>query len=206
MRYVWKQKQLSSWNQRDVCGGFNASTFSLLRSTEFLNPLAGNGAKWKIGPNMNIGRYGHTCTGLSGAMYCMGGSTFTGPILSSVEKLDPAKSEWEIVASMNVRRTYCVAQAWSNKIVVAGGLSYAENDDSDVYSLEVYDPKMNEWTVVVNTPRVLVLGYYGARAEQHAHLNRQKYFVHHLSGLCIRPPPLRCVAGACQLYRPGWRY
>lgn len=65
--------------------------------------------------------------------------------LSSVERYDPAKNQWETVAPMNVERTQHNCCAMNGAIFVVGGCDGYMNWYT---SVEKYDEQIDKWTIV----------------------------------------------------------
>lgn len=61
----------------------------------------------------------------------------------SVERYDPSKDSWEMVASMADKRIHFGAGVMLGFIFVVGG----HNGVSHLSSIERYDPHQNQWTV-----------------------------------------------------------
>ena len=89
-----------------------------------------------------------------GYIYAIGGQSepptdvCTSATLKSVEKYDPARKEWALVASMNFGRACHSACVMNDRIYVVGGLD--ENNDV-VTQIECYDPLFNVWTIDEDT-------------------------------------------------------
>lgn len=64
-------------------------------------------------------------------------------LLSSVERYDPAKDSWEMVAPMADKRINFGVSVMLGFIFVVGG----HNGVSHLSSIERYDPHQNQWTV-----------------------------------------------------------
>lgn len=82
-------------------------------------------------------------SGLNGKLYAAGGYD-SAQFLSSVERYDPIKNEWEYVASMNVKRSRMALVTCNTKLYAIGGYDGTMN----LSSVEMYDPDKNQWTLV----------------------------------------------------------
>lgn len=78
---------------------------------------------------------------LDGMLYAIGGY---GPAhMNSVERYDPSKDSWEMVAPMADKRIHFGVGVMLGFIFVVGG----HNGVSHLSSIERYDPHQNQWTV-----------------------------------------------------------
>lgn len=62
---------------------------------------------------------------------------------------DTEKKSWETIKSMNLGRQHVAATVLNGNIYIAGG--FQEGDGVKPNSVELYDPKTNEWTNVAPT-------------------------------------------------------
>ena len=66
--------------------------------------------------------------------------------VSTTERFDPGKDEWEEVASVNEERVACFGTSMKGKIYIAGGRQYPNQEL--ISTCEVYDPTRNEWQLM----------------------------------------------------------
>lgn len=99
---------------------------------------------WKESTPLSTARKDFSLCGINNALYALGGYTLTGEtLLSIVEKFEADVEKWVEVRSMLVARANLSSCVVENKIFVAGG---GDN------SIEVYDPRVDEWTPLVGAP------------------------------------------------------
>ncbi|PIO72381.1 kelch repeat protein [Teladorsagia circumcincta] len=82
-------------------------------------------------------------------IYAVGGVNDSNSPLSSAEKYDPRNNEWILLPAMNSKRYsekewFCLQLALAavdEKLYAVGGI----NDTTEHDTVEVFDPKENEW-------------------------------------------------------------
>jgi hypothetical protein len=93
---------------------------------------------------MNIGRIRAATAVLDGYLYVLGGLDGAKP-LSAVERYDPRKQTWEVLAPMEKPRYACSAIVKEGKIYALGG----ELTETGVQaSIERYDPEAETWELM----------------------------------------------------------
>ncbi|XGW14736.1 hypothetical protein V3C99_000756, partial [Haemonchus contortus] len=93
--------------------------------------------RWEEVCPMLTRRWGHGSAVLHGELYVAGGAKEVLEELSSAEKYDLRNNKWFSVADMSCSRVGLGLAAVNGKLYAIGGL----NDDS----VEVFDPKRNQW-------------------------------------------------------------
>lgn len=64
--------------------------------------------------------------------------------MSSGERYDPQRNQWEMIPSMHIQRSDACAAALHDKIYIVGGFNGRE-----IYnSAEVFDVEANQWTYI----------------------------------------------------------
>merc|ERR1739844_335695 len=81
---------------------------------------------------------------LNGFLYAIGGSDGQCP-LNSVERYDPQKNTWTLMAPMSTRRKHLGSQVYNNMIYAVGG----RDDCTELSSAERYNPATNTWAPIV---------------------------------------------------------
>lgn len=101
-----------------VCGGINLGwlVYSAYNVVESFNPTAG---KWIQRPSMREGRISAAASVLGGMLFVVGGRTES-TALSSVERLDPSRGEWEMVAPLPNPCSRPTATNYGGKLYVLG--------------------------------------------------------------------------------------
>ena len=133
-----------------LVGGYyfseNNSQIFFLDSCEIYNIIPG---KWTVTSPLNAVRAYHTATKLlNGNVLITGGNNQTKQ-LRSCELYDVQSGTWSFVDSLHEARMYHSSILLPNgKVLVAGGKNYDYPQDPWLKSCEVYDPVLNEWTLV----------------------------------------------------------
>ncbi|XP_067643206.1 kelch-like protein 5 isoform X1 [Eurosta solidaginis] len=96
--------------------------------------------RFKQLPSMNLPRSSHCVAILNEKIYAIGGCSAKGVTLRSVEMYSVLNG-WKSVSNMITPRYDACAVAFNHKIYVMGG-----NNESDLKSVECYDPIKNCWT------------------------------------------------------------
>ena len=79
-------------------------------------------------------------------------SVCTGNKLKTVERYDPQKDEWEMVANMGTKRWGAGVAVMENRLWVIGGMNGAER--GALPTLEVYDPHVDKWEEINPGPKL----------------------------------------------------
>jgi N-acetylneuraminic acid mutarotase len=79
-------------------------------------------------------------------------SVCTGNKLKTVERYDPQKDEWEMVANMGTKRWGAGVAVMENRLWVIGGMNGAER--GALPTLEVYDPQVDKWEEINPGPKL----------------------------------------------------
>ena len=118
-----------------------------LDSCEIYDPIPG---KWTVTGPLNAVRENHTATKLlNGNVLVTGGANNQAKELRSCELYDVQSGTWSFVDSLNEARMYHSSILLPNgKVLVAGGEDYDSPQGPWLKSCEVYDPELNEWTLV----------------------------------------------------------
>jgi hypothetical protein len=80
-------------------------------------------------------------------LYAVGGSDEYGNPLSSVERYDEAKEQWEVIASMGSARYGVGVCVLGSRLYAVGG---EEEDDNSLSSVERYDEAKDQWEEVAS--------------------------------------------------------
>ena len=78
------------------------------------------------------------------SLYAIGGADGQCP-LNSVERYDPQKNTWTLMAPMSTRRKHLGSQVFNNMIYAVGG----RDDCTELSSAERYNPATNTWSPIV---------------------------------------------------------
>ena len=78
------------------------------------------------------------------SLYAIGGSDGQCP-LNSVERYDPQKNTWTLMAPMSTRRKHLGSQVFNSMIYAVGG----RDDCTELSSAERYNPATNTWAPIV---------------------------------------------------------
>ena len=89
-------------------------------------------------------RLGVAVAVLHGYLYAIGGSDGQNP-LNSVERYDPQKNTWTVMAPMSTRRKHLGCAVYNNMIYAVGG----RDDCTELSSAERYNPATNTWSPIV---------------------------------------------------------
>ena len=125
--------------------GFNAESEELA-TVEMYDPVTDT---WTQKADMPTPKKTMTCV-VNGKIYAIGGWSTTNekPHLETVEVYDPAIDTWTKAQSMNCARCSAAIGVVNGKIYAIGGLgSPPIQEQSDLYlsSVEVFNPKTNQW-------------------------------------------------------------
>ena len=104
---------------------------------------------WEYLPSMITARHNFPLLYLDRCIYAVGGEDEHEKKMTSVERYNMAKKEWESVASLPERFTMSCATVYQDKILVKGD-SYDPHPDFDYMvsvKILVYDPSKNEWKI-----------------------------------------------------------
>lgn len=85
---------------------------------------------------------------LDGQLYAIGGCVWgsaEGELMSSVERYDPEREEWRLVAPMGTPRCDCACAVLDEFLYVLGGIG---NDGLALASVERFDARRQEWEEV----------------------------------------------------------
>uniref|UniRef100_UPI003467EE73 SAKe6DEref n=1 Tax=synthetic construct TaxID=32630 RepID=UPI003467EE73 len=138
-------------------GGYDGSPdgHTHLNSVEAYDPERD---EWHLVAPMNTRRSGVGVAVLNGHIYAVGG--FDGSPdgtdhLNSVERYDPERDEWRLVAPMNTRRSGVGVAVLNGHIYAVGGYDGSPDGHTHLNSVEAYDPERDEWHLVapMNTRR-----------------------------------------------------
>ena len=94
---------------------------------------------------------GSAACSLNGYLYMIGGFHARTEDTNKVERYDPAKDEWEAVASLNESRFMPGVAVIEGAIHVFGGAN-TELREGFWDTIERYDSEANQWLVVANMP------------------------------------------------------
>ena len=109
--------------------------------------------EWQLIGSMKVRRCHHKAVYLNGKVIVSGGWTKSGIEMNSTEIFDPHHTRVKsiLVGNLNVPRYMhgmgIIVKNGTRKIIVFGGLS-GENNPKDLDSIEEWDPKKREWTLV----------------------------------------------------------
>jgi hypothetical protein len=121
-----------------IAGGFSGSggEGSPYKSTELFDPRSGS---FEPGPEMSIGRSGHTATLLkNGKVLIVGGWTGRYRLRNSAEIYDPATNSFAPTGNLIVERAGSTATLLPDgRVLIAGG---EDRDENKLNSAEIYDP------------------------------------------------------------------
>ena len=93
--------------------------------------------------SVKISLYGMTHSPLGGKIYALGG--YNGRTrMSSGERYEPQRNQWEMIPPMHRQRSDASAAALQNKIYIVGGFSGREV----LNSAEVFDVETNQWSYI----------------------------------------------------------
>jgi N-acetylneuraminic acid mutarotase len=141
---VWHASTLLPNGQVLVDGGYNGTT--VVSSAELYNPAADS---WSYTTNsMNCPRIYHTSTLLpNGFVLIAGGEpAVASNYTNSAELYNPATGEWSYTGSMNTARALHTATLLpSGYVLVTGGVVGDPDEDSSLYSVELYNPFTGTW-------------------------------------------------------------
>ena len=120
-------------------------------------------------------------------LYAVGGSAgVVGNNLSSVERYDEEKDEWEAVADMSTARSGAGACVLGGRLYAVGG---CDDGDHNLSSVERYDEEKDKWEVVadlstarcgagaveevfsINALKMVILGFLGVDQKQWVRLS-----------------------------------
>nr|CDJ98520.1 BTB Kelch-associated and Kelch repeat type 1 domain containing protein [Haemonchus contortus] len=118
-----------------VCG---RDPFNVLDTIDRFDPRIG---KWEKACPMLTPRKGHGSAVLNSQLYVVGGTNEKSIDLSSAEKYDLRAEKWTSVASMSWCRNGLGLAAVNGKLYAIGG----KNGSVVHNSVEVFDPKTNQW-------------------------------------------------------------
>ena len=124
-------------------GGENAG--HAINTTQIYNTLTDS---WTTGANMTVARRElGVAKAADGIIYAMGGNN--GSTLSSVESYNPSTNTWTTKAPMPTPKVeFGVTLGPDKKIyVIGGGTSYGNNNPPFFDTVEIYDPKVNTWSI-----------------------------------------------------------
>ncbi len=108
--------------------------------------------QWQYRSSMPTARQGMAAAALNGNIYVIGGAQTGHNALNIVEAYDVQHDSWQTgIAPLNNARTSAAAVALQNKIYLFGG----RNHHNLISTVEVYDPAVNQWSIVsqIPTPR-----------------------------------------------------
>jgi hypothetical protein len=127
-----------------ISGGWNGGSINYY-GTQIYDATS---QSFSDGPDMSVGRSGHTSTQLNdGRILLVGGYSSAGGNTTIVEIFDPATETISQVASLQTGRSYHTATLLNDgRVLVAGGF----NPDAgfQINSCEIYDPMLDTWTTV----------------------------------------------------------
>lgn len=101
-------------------------------------------------------RYNHAVAALDGVLYAAGGGASCSPKSNTLECYDPERNVWTRRAPMIRKRTnlYLTVCDWFLYAIGGSAFNYSKYALADCCNtIERYDPKTNEWTMV-SWPRV----------------------------------------------------
>lgn len=108
--------------------------------------------KWTTKSSMSVPRAQFETTVMNGKIYVMGGNS-DNRVLSSVEEYNPKTNEWIKKAPMAIPRIGFQAQSISGKIYAIGGYNSGDGStNTELSSVEEYDPKSNRWVAKKSMP------------------------------------------------------
>jgi N-acetylneuraminic acid mutarotase len=89
---------------------------------------------------------------VDGIIYVMGGGGVVSPATAAVEAYDPKTDRWTTKTAMPVPRCVHAACALNGLIYAIGGAIVVGGSPVLVSTVEVYDPKQDQWTQKANLP------------------------------------------------------
>ena len=98
---------------------------------------------------------GFLATGVvDGKLYALGGSSSTDDdnAIATVEMYDPATNTWAAVAPMPTARSNLAAGVMDGKLYAVGGYYTDDETDTNLSTVEVYDPAANTWATAAPMP------------------------------------------------------
>lgn len=124
-------------------------------SVQVLDRTAGS---WKDRASLPAPVVGGGSAVLDGMIYVAGGEDGSGRPSPAVYRYDVAADEWTTVAPMRVARSRHAVVAFDGKLFAIGGNEPADvigatrKSALAVYTIEVFDPAANEWTIRAQLP------------------------------------------------------
>ncbi|MGQ5524715.1 Kelch repeat-containing protein [Chitinimonas sp. PSY-7] len=118
-----------------VVGGYDG--INALSSVEKMSLKTG---EWSNATAMSLARWNMAVAVVDGKIYAIGGND-----LKSSEVYDPATDKWSILPDMSQIRKGATAQTYKGHIYVFGG---SGNDGKALDSIETFDLKKNQWTIL----------------------------------------------------------
>jgi N-acetylneuraminic acid mutarotase len=119
-----------------LIGGWNASNQNINQVLCF-DPST---SQWIAKATMPTARHGAKLVWFENRIWVIGGND--GSPTDKVESYDPTTDAWQTEASLNGIRVWLVAWVSNGRIYAGGG----HGGSSHLNSLEVYDPKIKQWT------------------------------------------------------------
>jgi len=129
-------------------GSSNGGNVNLSDSQDaILLAMKNEGGGWIKKADMSSGR-GHLSTiAVNGRIYAIGGTTYSGIGISTVEEYDPVTDKWTKKSDMSGGRRGLSTCVINGKIYAIGGWNKVPFP-----TVEEYDPVANEWTKKANMP------------------------------------------------------
>ncbi|RKU06877.1 hypothetical protein C6503_25300 [Candidatus Poribacteria bacterium] len=126
----------------------------LLPTIEMYDPVTDT---WTQKADMPVPRSSNSTCIVDGKIYIIGGSAANRKqwCLNTVDVYDPATDTWAKAKSMNHARGGASVSVVNGKIYVMGGLGWPYIPDHGgpvLSSVEVFDPKNNQWTEITEMP------------------------------------------------------
>jgi len=117
------------------------------RETWLVDPLK---REWVPLPGPKVARGMAAAAELNGSVYLVGGFTWSGETLNSVERFDLKTGGWSEVASLKIPRSRLSVAALNGKLYAVSGMEGERhgNEPLNTPSIEEYDPAKNVWRPV----------------------------------------------------------
>ncbi|XP_054153106.1 uncharacterized protein LOC128951849 [Oppia nitens] len=130
-----------------VCGGLcydSDQKYRSINSCEYYTPEAN---EWMFSNPMSVARDFLELVAHDNCLYAIGGSN-NNNFVQSVEKYDPIRKTWTVMANMSTVRSSFGAVSFMDKIYVCGGR--VDDGDQSLNTCEAYDSQENKWSPIAS--------------------------------------------------------